>query len=149
MRLVGIVVAIVVAFGVAHADDKALKPYVGRVVMSPDTPPTSLDEMPGYLKANATKDNTYDFIKGPPWSFQLVAVLAKDPGQKPLKLVFADKDDKKLATMHAVDVRAQKKLVIAGSEANVAAGFAPNKTYVVRIMQGKIVLAKALLHLRD
>jgi hypothetical protein len=169
MRLVGIVVAIVVAATAAHGDDakpapakpapakkttpppstdKQLKAYAGRLVFSPDAPPTQLDEFPKYLKANATTDNSYDVLKGPPWQFHLVAVLAKDPGTKPIALVFADKDDKKLATMHSVDVRAQKKLVTASSEATVAAGFAANKTYVVRLMQGKTVLAKAQLHLR-
>lgn len=174
MRLVGIVVAIVVAATAARADEakpapakpapakaaaakkaapppstaKQLAAYAGRVVFSPDAPPTQLDEFPKYLKANATKDNSYDVLKGPPWQFHLVAVLAKDPGDKPIALVFADKDDKKLTTLHSVDVRAQKKLVTASSEATVAAGFAANKTYVVRLMQGKTVLAKAQLHLR-
>ena len=172
MRLVGIrvaiVVAIIVATGWTYADDaapakpapvkpapkpqtteQALKPYAGRIVFSPDAPPTQLDEFPKYLKANATADNSYDVLKGPPWQFHLVAVLAKDPGTKqPVALVFADKDDKKLATMHSVDVRAQKKIITASSEATVAAGFAANKTYVVRLMQGKAVLAKAELHLR-
>ena len=161
-------VAIVVATAWAYADDaapakpapvkpaakpqtteQALKPYAGRIVFSPDAPPTSVDELAKFLKANATDDNSYDVLKGPPWQFNLVAVLAKDPGTKqPVALVFADKDDKKLATMHSVDVRAQKKIVIASSEATVAAGFAANKTYVVRLMQGKTVLAKAELHLR-
>ena len=152
-------VAIVVAWSLAQAGGKApkapltteqqLKPYSGRLVFSPDAPPTQLDELPKFLKANATDDNSYDVLKGPPWQFNLVAVLAKDPGAKvPVALVFADKDDKKLATMHSVDVRPQKKIVIAASEATVAAGFAANKTYVVRLMQGKTVLAKAELHLR-
>ena len=157
MRAVGIVAAIVVGLSLAHAGGKkppptpeqALKAYTGRIVFSPDAPPTSVDELAKFLKANATDDNSYDVLKGPPWQFNLVAVLAKDPGTKqPVALVFADKDDKKLATMHSVDVRAQKKIVIASSEATVAAGFAANKTYVVRLMQGKTVLAKAELHLR-
>jgi hypothetical protein len=158
MRTVGIVVTIVVGMAVAYAGgatggaapttDKALKPYAGRIVFSPDTPPTSVDELPKFLKANATDDNSYDVLKGPPWQFNLVAVLAKDPGTKPVSLVFADKDDKKLTTMHSVDVHAQKKIVIASSEATVAAGFAADKTYVVRLMQGKTVLAKGELHLR-
>jgi hypothetical protein len=158
MRLVGIVVTIVVGMSVAYGGgatggaaptiDKAFKPYAGRIVFSPDAPPTSVDELPKFLKANATDDNSYDVLKGPPWQFNLVAVLAKDPGTKPVALVFADKDDKKLTTMHSVDVRPQKKIVIASSEATVAAGFAANKTYVVRLTQGKTVLAKAELHLR-
>jgi len=154
MRLVGIAVAIVVGVSLAVAAPKpqtteqALKPYTGRLVFSPDAPPGQLDELPKYLKANATADNSYDVLKGPPWQFNFVAVLAKDPGTKPVTVVFADKDDKKLATMHSVDVRPAKKLVLASSEATVAAGFAANKTYVVRLMQGKTVLAKAELHLR-
>lgn len=160
MRLVGIMVAIVVGFASAHAQTakkaapppstaKQLEAYKGRLVFSPDAPPTQLDEMPAYLKANAVKENSYDVLKGPPWAFHLVVVLAKDPGTKPLSLVFADKDDKKLTAMHTVEVRAQKKLVIASSEATIAAGFAAGKTYVVRLMQGKTVLAKAELHLRE
>jgi len=132
-----------------QATEQQLKPYAGRLVFSPDAPPTQLAEMPAYLKANAVKENSYDVIKGPPWQLHLVAVLAKDPGTKPLTLVFADKDDTKLTAMHTVDVRAQKRLVIASSEATVAAGFAAHKTYVVRIMQGKTVLAKAELSLKD
>ncbi|HEX5059419.1 MAG TPA: hypothetical protein VFV99_08675 [Kofleriaceae bacterium] len=155
MRLAGIVVAIVVGWSVAYAGSKpltteqALKPYAGRIVFSPDVPPTQLDEMPAYLKANATKENSYDVLKGPPWQFHLVSVLAKDPGTKPISLVFADKDDKKLTAMHTVEVHSQKKLVITASEATIAAGFAAGKTYVVRLMQGKTVLAKAELHLRE
>jgi hypothetical protein len=157
MRAIGIMVAIVIGMSSAHAGPKQtkpqtteqqLKPYAGRMVFSPDAPPTQLDEFPKYLKANATEDNSYDVLKGPPWQFHLVVVLAKDPGTKPVTLVFADKEDKKLTTMHSVDVRAQKKIVIAASEATIAAGFAANKTYVVRLMQGKTVLAKAQLHLR-
>jgi hypothetical protein len=172
MRLVGIVVAIVILATGARADDAAqpkppaadapakpkpnkappstdaqLKPYAGRIVFSPDAPPTQRDDFPRYLKANAVADNSYDVLKGPPWQFHLVAVLAKDPGTKPIALVFADKDDKKLKTMHSVEVRAQQKIVTATSEATDAAGFAANKTYVVRLMQGKTVLAKAQLHL--
>ena len=157
MRLAGIVVAIVIGVSLASAAPKspkpqtteqALKPYAGRMVFSPDAPPTSFDAMPSYLKANATDDNSYDVLKGPPWQFHMVTVLAKDLGTKPITLVFADKDDKKLTTMHSVDVRAQKKLVIAASEATIAAGFVAGKTYVVRLMHGKTVLAKAHLHLR-
>lgn len=149
MRLAGIVIALVVGLSIVHADNKALEPYVGRIVYSPDQPPTSLDELPAFLKANATADNRYDLIKGPPWPMHLVAVLAKDPGTKPVQLVFADKADKKLATLHAVEVHPVKRLVIATSEANIAAGFTSNKTYVVRLMQGKTVLAKAELSLKD
>lgn len=133
----------------AGADDKALRPYAGRLVYSPDSPPTSVDELPRYLKANATKDNAYDILKGPPWPMHLVAVLAKDPGDKPVQLVFADKADKKLVPLHAVDVRPQRRIVMVTTEATVAAGFASHKTYVVRVMQGTRVLAKAEITLKD
>jgi hypothetical protein len=129
--------------------EQQLKPYSGRLVYSPDAPPTSADELPHYLKANATADNRYDIIKGPPWPMHLVAVLAKDPGAKPVQLVIADKADKKLAPMHTAEVRPQKRIVFATSEATIAAGFASNKTYVVRLMQGKTVLAKAEITLKD
>jgi hypothetical protein len=156
MRLVGVALAIVIGVVVVSASaktppttEKQLEPYVGRLVYSPDEPPTNVDELPRYLKANATADNRYDIIKGPPWPMHLAAVLAKDPGDKPVQLVFALKSDKKLATMHAVDVRPQRKLVLATTEANIAAGFASNTTYVVRLMQGKTVLAKAEITLKD
>ena len=132
----------------APSTDKAIKAYAGRIVFSPDTPPTTAEEMPKFLKANATDDNRYDVLKGPPWQYHLVAVLSKDPGTKPVALVFADKDDKKLTPLLSIDLKPMRKIVIAHAEATVAAGFAANKTYVVRLMQGKTVLAKAELHLR-
>lgn len=149
MRIVGVVVALIVLVSTAHADRKALKPYAGRIVYSPDEPPASLGELPGFLKINATADNHYDVIHGPPWPMHLVAVLAKDPGDKPVTLVFADKADKKLAALHSVEVKPQRGIVIATTEANVAAGFASNTTYVVRVMQGKKVLARAEITLKD
>lgn len=153
MHAVAVAVAlalVVVGFAaVAHADGKALRPYVGRLVYSPDPPPTDVDELPRFLEANAVPDNRYDIIKGPPWPMHLVAVLAKPPGDKPVMLVFADKADKKLATLHAVEVRPQRTLVLATTEATIAAGFASNKTYVVRLLQGKTVLARAEITLRD
>jgi hypothetical protein len=155
MRLVGAVLAIAfVLVTVAAAKpppttEQLLKPYAGRIVYSPDAPPTAHDELPRYLKANAVAANTYDVIKGPPWPMHLTAVLAKDPGTKPVQLVFADKADKKLATMHAVEVKPMKKIMLATAEATIAAGFASNKTYVVRLMQGKTVLAKAEITLKD
>jgi hypothetical protein len=157
MRLVGIVVAIVVGLVTVPAAapkkpptiEQQLRPYLGRLVYSPDPPPTTADELPRYFAANAVAENAYDILRGSPWRMHLVAVLAKDPGTKPVQLVFADKADKKLATMHAVDIKPQKKLVMATTEATTAAGFEAHKTYVVRLMQGKTVLAKAEISLKD
>ena len=136
---IGIVLAIVVAVGAAHADDKALKPYAGRVVISPDAPPTNVAELPAFLAANATKDNRYDLIKGPPWPFQLVAVLAKDPGAKPIQLVFADKADKKLTSIHAVELQSKRKLVIAKSEATISAGFVHDVAPVMPLVTFQLI----------
>ena len=133
----------------AHADRKALEPYAGRIVYSPDTPPTSLGELPGFLKINATKDDRYDIIHGPPWPMHLVAVLAKAPGTRPVQLVFSAKDDATPATLVTVDVKPRRRIVIATTTATVAAGFASNATYVVRVMQGKTILARAEITLRN
>jgi hypothetical protein len=152
MRLVGIVVAMMVLAstalaGTPGASDKPFKPFVGKVVLSPDTPPGTLDELPAFLKINLSKDNAYDVTKGPPWPFHLVGVLAKD--LKKVTLVIADKDDKKLTPLLSIDLKPMRKIVIAHAEATIAAGFAANKTYVVRLMNGKSVLAKSELKLHD
>jgi len=127
--------------------DKAFKPYVGRLVISPDVPPATLDELPDFLKGNLAKDNAYDLIKGPPWPFHMVGVLAKD--LKKVTLVVVDKDDKNLTPLLSIGLTPMRKIVIAHTEATVAAGFAANKTYVVRVMNGKTVLAKSELTLHD
>ncbi len=132
---------------VAHAGD-ALKPYTGKVVISPDVPPTAASELPAYLAANAVKSGGYDLIKGPPWPMHLVGVLPRDV-TKPIMLVFTDKDDKTQTRLIEIEVASKQRIVIAHTEATVAAGFASNKTYVVRLMLGKSVLARAELTLRD
>jgi hypothetical protein len=150
LGLVRLITALVVMFGLvgsARADD-ALKPYAGKIVISPAAPPTAATELPAYLAANAVKDGSYDLTKGPPWPMHLVGVLARD-ATKPVTLVFADKADKKLAPLFAIQVSSTKRVVIAHTEATVAAGFAAGKTYLVRLMFGKVVLARAELTLRD
>ncbi|HTL38824.1 MAG TPA: hypothetical protein VL326_37090 [Kofleriaceae bacterium] len=129
------------------ASDKAFKPYAGRLVISPDTPPATLDELPDFLKGNLSKDNAYDLVKGPPWPFHMVGVLAKDA--KKVTLVVADKDDKNLTPLLSIELTPMRKIVIAHTEATVAAGFAAHKTYVVRVMNGKTLLAKSELTLHD
>lgn len=149
MRLVALAVALMVTVAVAAPakPDKAFSPYVGRLVISPDTPPATLDELPGFLKANLTKDNTYDLIKGPPWPFHMVGVLAKDVKQVTLQV--ADKTDKKLTPLLSIDLTPMRRIVIAHSEATREANFAANKTYVVRLLAGKTVLARSELTLHD
>lgn len=139
MKVIALMVLLV---GLAHADDKALKPYVGRVVISPDVPPTSVDELPGFLKANATPDNAYDLIKGPPWPFHLAAVLPKD--YKSVTLVVSEGKTELIS----IDLTPARRVVIAHAEATVAAGFANEKTYSVQLRAGKKVLAACKLKLR-
>jgi hypothetical protein len=134
--------------GVAHADDKALKPYVGKLVISPDEPPATLDELPAFLKANLTKDSAYDLIKGPPWPFHLVAVLPKD--YKTVTLVVTDTDPKHPDPLLAIAMTPASRIVIAHVEATEAAGFANEKTYRVQLRAGspQRVVAKCQLKLR-
>ena len=149
MRLVALAVALMVTAALAAPakPDKAFSPFVGRLVISPDTPPATLDELPGFLKANLAKDNAYDLIKGPPWPFHMVGVLGKDLKQVTLQV--ADKADKKLTPLLSIDLTPMRRIVIAHTEATVAANFAANKTYVVRVLAGKTVLAKSELTLHD
>ena len=49
----------------------------------------------------------------------------------------------------AFDVASKQRVVIAHTEATVAAAFATGKTYSVRLMLGKTVLARAELTLRE
>jgi hypothetical protein len=126
----------------------ALKPYIGRIVISPETPPTAASEIPAYLAANVVKGDEYDLIKGPPWPMHLVGVIPRDVA-KPIKLVITDKADKKLAPLLEFDVSSKQRIVVAHTEATIAAGFAAGKTYVVRLMLGKTVLARSELTLRD
>lgn len=142
-----VVLALVGLGAPAHAD-RALAPYVGTIVISPDAPPTAASELPAYLAANAVKGGAYDLTKGPPWPMHLVGVLSKDV-TRPLTLVFTDKANAKLAPLFAIEVPATRRIVIAHTEATVAAGFSTGKTYVVRLMRGKAVLARAELTLRD
>jgi hypothetical protein len=117
-------------------------------VISPDAPPSAASELPAYLAANAVKTNEYDLIKGPPWPMHLVGVIPRDV-TKPLVLVFTDKADKKQTPVVSTEISSKQRIVIAHTEATIAAGFAATKTYVVRLMLGKTVLARAEITLRD
>lgn len=147
MKLVVVAVLLLGLVTTAHAGDP-LKPYAGRIVISPEAPPTLSSELPAYLAANAVKDDDYHLIKGPPWPMHLVGVLPKATA-KPLSLEVMDPTDPKAPPLVAFEVTSKQRIVIAHSEATIAAGFAAGKTYVVRIKLGKAVLARSELTLRD
>jgi hypothetical protein len=142
-----LVIVGLVAYGAAAAATDPLAPFKGRVVISSEVPPTDGTKLPAYLEANADKDNSYIVTKGAPWSLHMVAVLVKDTKQ--IKLELADKADKKLAPLVSIDLVPKHKLVIAHAQATIAAGFAADKTYVVRLFAGKTVVARADVTLRD
>jgi len=146
--LLGVVLAIACA-AVAGADDKRLHAtYDGRIVISPDKVPTTGDELERYLDANATKNDQYELIKGPPWTIHLVGMLAKD-ATKPVTLVFIDSAaDKKTAPLQSIELPAKRRMVIANTSATTAAGFEANKTYLVQILADGKPAAKAELTLR-
>lgn len=143
MRLASVIVAIVALTSSARAD--LVKQYAGRVVISPDAPPTIGSELAAYVKANVTKDDAYDAIKGSPWTINLVGFLTADAAEVTLELV----DDPKKPPLESLAVAAKKRLVISTVKLTTAAGFEANKTYAVRLVSGKKLLAKAQLRLRD
>jgi hypothetical protein len=136
MRLASVILTIVALATVARAD--LVKQYTGRIVISPDPPPTIASELAAYVKANATKDDAYEAIKGSPWELHLVGFLSADASDVTLEI-----GDEKLP------VGAKKRLVITSTKLTTAAGFEANKTYVVRLVAKTKVLAKATLRLRD
>jgi hypothetical protein len=141
MRLASVILAILLA-SVTYADDKLAKQYSGRVVMSPDPPPTVSSELAAYVKANATKDDAYDAIKGSPWVIHFVGFLSADAPKVTIEIA----DGKPL---HELEINAKRRLVLGSVKLTTAAGFEANKTYTVRLVAAKKVLAKATLHLRD
>jgi hypothetical protein len=141
MKVVVVVSLALALARVAHADDKALKPYAGKVVMSPDTPPTVFDELPSFLKANISKDGVYELIK---WDVNFVGVLAK-PSDK-VTLVVTDPGEKDpLVTM---ELSPKRQVVVGHFTPTKAAGFAEGKSYAVTLVAGKATVAKAELVLR-
>ncbi|HEU0032754.1 MAG TPA: hypothetical protein VFQ53_19115 [Kofleriaceae bacterium] len=150
MRLALGTCVLVIASTVAQADTaKLVKQYSGRVVISPDAAPTLATELPAHVKANAVAGDHYELVKGPPWVIHIVGFLAKDPGAATVQLVLTDVDDKQAEPVVSVDVATKNRLVITKTEATTAAGFVDNHTYLVRLMHGKTVLAKAELKLRN
>lgn len=147
MRSLLVAFMLVALCSTARAGDP-LKPYAGTIVIAIDAPPATAAELPAFLAANAVKSGGYDLIKGPPWPMHLVGVLAKDTS-KQITLSFADKGDPRLAPLVSIPLSSKGRVVIAHTEATTAAGFAAGKTYVVRLMLDKTVLAKAEVTLRE
>jgi hypothetical protein len=149
MRVVVVAVAVLACVAVARADNKGLAPYAGNVVISPDAPPATVAELPGYLKANLSPDGKYEVLHGPPWPFHLVAVLARPAAS--VRLEITDPADPKAAPLLSApfSLPGDKKLLLAEATPTIAAGFAANHTYLVRILTGKKLVAKAELRLRD
>jgi len=144
LALALILVAGVVA-GVRAAPSKELKPYAGQVVLSPDTPPTSFSELPGFLKINFDKSHHYESLK---WDVNFVGVLAK-PADKVTLIVSdptAKSDASQLVTM---ELSTTRDVVIGHFKPTAAAGFSAGKTYAVTLTSGKTTLAKAELVLRE
>jgi len=166
------VVAVVLA-GNARAEDKSLKPYAGRVVMSPDTPPTTFDKLPEFLAANLSKDDTYELIK---WDVNFVGVLAKPtdkvtlevrpavapaprsdkkPDPKTPKKDDAKKDGPKKdepkpdEPLVSIELTVNRLVVIGHFAPTKAAGFAAGGHYTVSLVAGKAVVAHGELVLHQ
>src|SRR3954471_5732905 len=90
MRLALALILVAGVAAAAPADDHALKPYAGQIVLTPDTPPASFTELPAFLKIAYDKSHHYESLK---WDVNFVGVLAKpadkvtlivsDPSAKP------------------------------------------------------------------
>lgn len=142
-------IALCVLAGIARADTSGLvKQYAGRIVISPDAPPTTKGELADYIKANAVAGDRYEAIKGSPWAFHLVGFLSKEPGATAVQLVIVELGDK-AKPLVTLDVRAADRLVLTSSTLTTAAGFEANKRYALRLVRGPTLLAKAELKLRD
>src|SRR3954463_2600401 len=127
MRVAVVVALVVGVVGVAHGDDKALKPYAGHVVLSPDAPPVSFDELPAFLKANAAKDGHYELTK---WTVSFVGVLAKPADKVTLTVIDPAKPADALVS---IELGVKRLVVIGNFKLSKAAGFELRKPYVVAL----------------
>ena len=143
------IVVLVALVGQARADDKLVRQYAGKIVISPDPIPTDAAELATFVKLNAAKDGRYELIKGSPWKFNLLGFLTKDPGAPEVALVFSDLADPKLVPIHSMQVAVTRRIVNVNAKVTTAAGFEVGKTYLLRLMRNKVVLARAELTLRD
>ncbi|HET9991310.1 MAG TPA: hypothetical protein VFQ65_22420 [Kofleriaceae bacterium] len=147
MRLALALVVVAVVAGTARADDKTLKPYAGQVVLTPDTPPASFNELPAFLKIAYDKSHHYESLK---WDVHFVGVLAK-PADK-VTLIVSDptaKPDAGTTELVTMELATTRQVVIGHFKPTKAAGFAAGKTYAVTLVSGKTTLAKAELVLRE
>jgi hypothetical protein len=147
MRLALALGFVAVLVGTSAADDKALKPYAGQIVLTPDTPPASFTELPAFLKTAYDKSHHYESLK---WDVNFVGVLAK-PADK-VTLIVSDPDakpDAGVAELVTMELATTRQVVIGHFKPTKAAGFAAGKTYAVTLVSGKTTLAKAELVLRE
>src|SRR5450432_4651442 len=104
---------LVLVAATAYADDKALKPYAGQVVLSPDAPSSNFNELPAFLKANFDKSGHYELVK---WDVNFVGVLAK-PADK-VTLVVTDpsaKPDAGTTELISIELASARSVVMATS----------------------------------
>lgn len=146
--LLGVLLVVLTSAGIAHADDRLVKQHAGKIVISPDPVPTEAGALAAYVRANLVKDGAYELIKGAPWEINLVGFLARAPGKRQVTLVIADAGDPKAAPLAVLEVASQQRIVISRAIATAAAGFEEGTTYAVRLMLGKLVLARCTLKLR-
>ena len=137
-------IVLVLLAGIAHADDKTLKPYAGQIVLSPDTPSGNFNELPAFLKANYDKSSHYEFMK---WEINFVGVLAK-PADR-VTLVVSDPTAQPPMVLISIELASSRQVVIGHFKPTKAAGFAAGKTYAVTLVSGKATVAKAELALRE
>jgi hypothetical protein len=150
MRLVGALLLVLAWVSIANADTKRLRSYAGKLVISPDAPPTTAGELPAYVKANLSPDDHYELIHGPPWTCHVIAILAKPASTATLEIVDPAAGAKTAPLLSApVTLTGDKKLVISEATLTVAAAFEANHTYAVRVVVGKKTVAKAQMRLRD
>ena len=142
MRLA--IVVILVGVVAAHAgNDKApkeLRPYANKLVLSPDTPPSTLRELPAFLQANYDKSGHYELLTR---NVHFVGVLAH-PAAK-VTLVVADG----ATQLVSIELAVTRQVVIGELTPTKAAGFVGNKPYQVTLATGKVVVGKAELVLRE
>jgi hypothetical protein len=144
MRLALVLVVVLIGVGIAHADDKTLKPYAGQVVLAMDAPSGNFNELPAFLKANYDKSTHYEFMK---WEINFVGVLAK-PADK-VTLIVSDPSAKPPVELISIELASARQVVIGHFKPTKAAGFAAGKTYAVTLVSGKATVAKAELALRE
>jgi hypothetical protein len=151
MRIASMLMALVMVVGSggpARADARLVKKYAGQIVIAPDPVPTDATELAKYVAIHAAKDGRYALL-GPPWTIHLVGFLAKDPGVAAVVLEIGDATATKQPPLVSIEVTAKRRVVISTAIATTAAGFVVGNTYAVRLLRGKVILARAEVTLRE